>query len=227
MTRDQLIQEFRTAASDWLDPYLVNSYEWDTVWLIRWLEEAQIEACVRGRLLHESENEDVCVVPVSAGTSTYPLHASLYEITHSAFRLVDATQRTPIKLTSTEELDRTVTDWRDLTGTPEFAVQGEESIRLVPRPNAIGELLLEGYRLPLNSLAISGAVTPEIHAAHHRQLINWLLFRAFSTPKPEIRNMDAALKAEIDFNKYFGMRPDSDLRRITREDVQHHNRAWF
>ena len=29
------------------------------------------------------------------------------------------------------------------------------------------------------------------------------------------------------FNDYFGLRPDSDLRRKTREDVVHHVEAFF
>jgi hypothetical protein len=222
MTRDDLIAEFRTITQDKVAPYFFATED-----VARWFSDAEAEAVIRGRLMHESENEDVCVVSVSAGTSTYPLHPSLYEITHSAFRLNGATQRTPVKLTSTEELDRTVTDWRDQTGTPEFAVQSDESIRLVPRPLADGVLLLEGFRLPLKSLALSATGKPEIHSVHHRHLVHWALHRAFSLPDSETQDLGRADVAEKAFSAYFGMRPDADLRRQTRADVIHTNKPYW
>jgi hypothetical protein len=222
MTRDQLTAEFRTITQDRVAPYLFADV---SVW--QWLDDAQAEAAVRGRLLHDSDNEAVCMVDVEAGTSVYPLHAALYEISHCAFKLAGASRREPVRLVSTEELDRTVTDWRDLSGTPRYAVQGDESIRLVPRPSAAGALLLEGYRLPLKSLAISSTAKPEIHAAHHRHLVHWALHRAFSLPDAETLDLGRADVAERAFATYFGLRPDSDLRRSTREDEAHTNKAFF
>ena len=222
MNRDQLTAEFRTITQDRVAPYLFADA---SVW--QWLDDAQTEAAIRGRLLHESENDSVCLIDVEAGTSVYPLHASLYEISHCAFKVAGASRRDPVKLVSTEELDRTVTDWRDLSGTPLYAVQGDESLRLVPRPIAAGALLLEGYRLPLKSLAISATAKPEIHAAHHRHLVHWALHRAFSLPDAETLDLGRADVAEQAFTTYFGLRPDSDLRRSTREDEAHTNKAHW
>lgn len=222
MTRDQLTAEFRAITQDKVEPYLFSDA---SVW--QWLDDAQAEAVIRGRLLHEAENEDVCAIDVEAGTSVYKLHAALYEISHCAFKLGGAGRREPVKLVSTGELDRTVTDWRDLTGSPKYAVQGDESLRLVPRPDAAGVLLLEGYRLPLKPLSASGTAKPEINAAHHRHLVHWALHRAFSLPDAETLDLGRADVAERAFAAYFGLRPDADLRRITREDEAHTNKVHW
>lgn len=222
MTRDQLTAEFRTITQDKVEPYLFADA---SVW--QWLDDAQAEAAIRGRLLLESENDSVCRIDVDAGASVYQLHAALYEISHCAFRFPGSTRREPVKLTSTEELDRTVTDWRDLSGTPKYAIQGDESLRLVPRPDADGELLLEGYRLPLKLLAASGTAKPEINGAHHRHLVHWALHRAFTLPDAETLDLGRADAAERAFTNYFGMRPDSDLRRSTRADEVQTNKAHW
>ena len=61
-----------------------------------WLNEAEQEACIRGRLLHESGNAAVCQIVVTAGTAHYPLHPALYEIDYIAFKLLhDGSPQTP------------------------------------------------------------------------------------------------------------------------------------
>lgn len=61
--------------------------------------------------------------------------------------------------------------------------------------------------------------TPEINKAHHRHLVNWVLHRAFSVPDEEFVDPEKSVRALDNFEQYFGLRPDSDLRRMTRHDV--------
>ena len=103
-------------------------------------------------------------------------------------------------------------------------MQLETSIRLVPKPNAAGTLLLEGYRLPLQLMEDgTDHDTPEIHKAHHRRFVDWALYRTYSVPDTELQSAERADAALARFTRYFGERPDANLRRITREDVTHHN----
>lgn len=217
MTLAELIAEFRVATRDLEEPYL-----FDDEWIAQWLADAEIEACIRARLLHEVDNADVCEIAVSAGAAVYPLHPALYEITHIAFRPDGASRRDPVKLVSTEWLDDNLRDWRDLEGPATFAVQDDTRIRLVPRPSQPGTLLLEGYRLPLAPLTTE----PEIHRAHHRHLVQYALSEAYRQPDTDTIDLDRSALAEREFERYFGRRPDADLRRITRHDVEHHNKAW-
>lgn len=217
MDAEALVGAYRTAALDKALPYLVEDDQ-----VLEWLNEAEGEAAVRMRLLHESDNAEVCQIDVASGTSTYDLHEALFELTHVAFRLDGSTERTSVRLVSTGWLDQNVPCWRDETDTPLYAVQSETSIRLVPKPDADGTLLLEGYRLPLASME-DGA--PEIHRAHHPYLVDWVLYRVYSIPDSELQDATKASAALGRFTRYFGERPDANLRRITREDVEHHNVA--
>lgn len=218
MTRADLLREFRILAQDTVKPY-----RWENEWIEAWLREAEQEACIRARLIHESANPDVCEADVYPGESVYPLHEALYEIDNIAIRFAGNAERTPLRLVSQEWLDERLRGWRDRKGRPEYAIQGDTSIRLVPAPDGYGELLLEGYRIPLQG---SGEWVPEIHQTHHKRLLQWVLHLAYSIPDADVNDPQRAAQAESTFTGYFGERPDSDLRRLTREDGDHNNKAW-
>ena len=95
----------------------------------------------------------------------------------------------------------------------------------MPAPITTGLLLLEGYRLPLEPISVLDR--PEIHQAHHFNLVDWALYRGYSRPDSDVMDLERAALHERAFSAYFGDRTDSDLRRITREDGIHHNQAWI
>lgn len=221
MTRDDLIKQFRTLAQDTAQPYLFSNEQ-----VGAWLTEAESEAAIRGRLLHESANPAICEISMSAGEAVYPLHPALYEVTHLSTRLGGEVRREPLALVSTEHLDESLADWRDRIGRPRYAIQTDTSLRLVPTPDQAGAVLLECYRLPLKELGAAGNNKPEIHLAHHAYLVQWALHKAFSIPDAETFDPNRSALAERAFTAYFGLRPDSDLRRMTRHDEPHHNKLW-
>ncbi|TLP68232.1 hypothetical protein FEA48_30735 [Pseudomonas nitroreducens] len=221
MNLGELERDFRVETGD-----LVPDYLFESEWVARWLAEAQDEAAIRRRLLHESENTDVCRTTVEQGRATYPLHPSLFEITSLRIRRSAGDRSRPLQIVSTEWLDSWREDWRDCEGCVEFAVQDDTTLRLVPRPAESGELLLEGYRLPLKDLTTGIGAVPEIHLAHHRRLVQWAVFRAYGLPDVETQDLARAAQAEREFTSYFGPRPDADLRRETRKDEPQHVTAW-
>lgn len=143
------------------------------------------------------------------------------------------------RLVSREWLDakypnwREADDWHHMDAGQRYLVQNDTSVRIVPTPAEDGVLTLEGYRLPMATMALPdpsnpGAPVhdmPEIHEAHHEHLLLWALHKAFSVPDSEAFDPQRAGKAEAAFTAYFGRMPDSDMRRTTREDVVHHNEA--
>lgn len=221
MRGTELLQRFRQDSGDCEPTYL-----WEDATVLAWLNDAQQEAAVRGRLLHESERADVCVYPVVQGQRHVPLHSALYEINYLAWKPAGGKAQC-LQLVSAEWLDREHSGWRHGECEPRqrWAIQKENSLRLVTAPTAEGELVLEGYRLPLSQLCKDNE--PEIHRASHDKLVLWALYRAFSNHDTERFDASKAALAEAEFTRYFGMRPDSDLRRQTREDVVHHNQADF
>ena len=222
MQLKELIRRFRVQANDKVEPYFNEDED-----VIAWLNDAVKEACIRGRLLCESQNSDVCKIKVNAGRSNYDLHNSLYELTRIWFEPADGKTGSFISITSAENLDRTYyRDWKSMSEFPRFLIQDDTTIRLVPCPNIDGELQLEGYRVPLVDLDCLDD-EPEINSLHHVHLIQWALAQAFSVPDAEFFDANRAAMAEQAFTEYFGQRPDSDLRRITREDVPHHVESFM
>ena len=222
MNLEQLIAQFRIDADDLVQPYL-----WLDEWVAPWLTEAVSEAAVRGRLLYEAADPAICEIAVTAGTATYPLHASLYELVSLRFKVAGSDRSEPVHLKAREELDRIRPGWRDRSDSqPRFAIQDDTRITLVDRPSASGTLYLEGYRLPLKPL-VNDTDKPEINQAHHRHLAHWALYRAFSKPDADGADPTKAARAEANFTKYFGIAPDADLRRSTRSDEVQTNKAFW
>lgn len=216
MTLEELIRRFRVLAMDKAQPYLFADED-----VIDWLNDAQRQACIRGRLLREDANPAVCEIALTPGQRTYPLHKSVYEIINARIVPVSGRSRT-VFLASREWMDGNMPDWRDEQGQAEFAIQDDTSIRVVGVITTGDKLVIECYRTPLKVLA-NDVDKPEIHEAHHEHLIQWALHKAFSVVDADTFDPQRSDRSEAAFTNYFGRMPDSDLRRMTREDVPHHN----
>lgn len=220
MNLEQLIASFRVDADDLEAPHLFKDE-----WIAAWLSEAQAEAAIRGRLILEDVNPAVCQIAVTAGTASYELHRSVYEIADLRFVPAGQIRSVALPLFSREWLDDKRPGWRDLAGTPECAIQTDRRIRLVGAPDTDGVLHLEAYRTPLKVLE-NDTDKPELAEQHHRHLVNWALYRAFSRPDSETINPQRAELALSAFTRYFGIAPDSDARRATRHDLHQVNALW-
>lgn len=216
MTLEDLIRRFRTLAVDNVQPYLFADED-----VTDWLNDGQRQACIRGRLLREDDNQAVCEIALTPGQRTYPLHKAVYEIINARIVPVSGRSR-PVFLASREWLDENMPGWRDDHGPAEFAIQDDTSIRVVGAVTAGDKLAIECYRTPLKMLA-NDTDKPEIHEAHHEYLIQWALHKAFSVVDADTFDPQRSDRSEAAFTNYFGRMPDSDLRRMTRGDVPHHN----
>ena len=226
MNLEQLRRQFRALAKDTVERFLFEDED-----IADWLTEAEAEAAVRGRLLLEDMSPAVCVLPVSVGQAGYKLHPKLYELVNVRFKAFGDTRSEPLQLVSREWMNDNVRDWRDAdnwsytSASCRYAVQSETGLRIVPVPDVAGELLIEGYRLPLKPLQ-SDADKPEIHEASHAKLVHWALHRAFSVPDSETFDPQRSQNALAEFTRHFGLPVDADLRRSTRVDQVQHNTAY-
>jgi len=221
MTLKQLVERFREDASDLVEPYLFSQEFVEDA-----LNEAQAEAAIRARLLFECDSRTICEITLVPGKSVYPLHESLYEISRLE-RVEDGQPDAVLELKSQEWLDRKYPNWRnDHSHVLPYATQLDTKLRLATPPKQAGLLRLEGYRLPL-CLMRAERDTPEIHTAHHEQLVHWALHRAFSRPDADGFDPQRAASALGKFTDYFGLRPDANLRRDSREDLDHANVSYI
>ena len=220
MTLEDLIRRFRVLSMDNATPPF-----WADEDVTDWLNEAQNEACIRARLIREDELESVCRIALTPGTHTYALNPLVYEIISLWIKPASGRKR-QVTLRSREWLDHHLPEWRDCTRQAETAIQDDTTVRIVGAVEAGDTLELECYRLPLRPMA-NDTDKPEIHLAHHQHLIDWALHRAFSVPDAEAFDPNRAALSEQAFTRYFGLPPDSDMRRITRHDVVHHNTVYL
>ena len=221
MTLDDLIRRFRVRANDMAQPHLFADQD-----VIDWLNDAEEQACVRGRLLREDALPEMCRIVLEAGKSTYKLHQKLYEISHLRVLPQNGGRSRHLLIKTREWLDAEMPDWRDSNRPAMFAIQDDISLRVVGKVDDGDALALECYRLPLKPMEADNS-KPEIHIAHHDHLIDWALHRAFSVPDAETFDPNRAALAEQAFTAYFGSRPDSDLRRSTRHDEVQTNKAFM
>jgi len=217
MILSELIRRFRVAAFDNEQPYLFADQD-----ITDWLNDAVKEAAIRGRLIHDSTTTGVCTISTQPNVSIYALNESLYEIDSIYWLSAGEPHKpNPLSLISQEDMGAIWHDWRTREpNSPQYAIQHDTNIRLVPAPNVAGEIALEGYRTPLVPMVLD-TDRPEINLIHHEYLIHWALHKGFGIPDSEVFDMNRSALAEQEFADYFGQRPDSDLRRITREDVPH------
>lgn len=221
MTLYDLITRFRVLANDKSEPFF-----WSDEEVADWLNDAVHEACIRGRLLHK---DDAATIEAKAGQSSYPYNAMgggyVYEI--DSIRFESEGKSHCLKLVSPEVADTLIDGWR--TGVigekPKYAIQSDEKITLAPAPKNDGTVFIGGYCLPKQM--VDDSDEPEINAIHHRNLVYWALQEAFSVPDAEVFDPQRSDMARQKFERYFGLPTDSDLRRITREDVLHTNKPFW
>ena len=220
MTLEDLIRRFRVHANDVTEPHLFADQD-----VIDWLNDAEEQACIRARLIREDELEAVCSIALTPGTHTYALNPLVYEIISLWIKPASGRKR-PVTLRSREWLDHHLPEWRESTRPAEIAIQDDTTVRIVGAVEAGDTLELECYRLPRRPMA-HDTDKPEIHTMHHAHLVQWALHRAFGVPDADGFDANRSDRAEAEFTKYFGLRPDADARRETRTDQVPHNHAIF
>lgn len=219
MTLEELTAQFRSDCDDRTRPYLSADED-----VALWLSEAEQEACIRGRLIHEADDLAVCHIAVTAGKALYPLHPSVLEITNAIYTPTGSSHSVMLPLLDRVELDRTRPGWRSIPQQPRAFIQDDQRLCLDCLPITAGLLVLECYRLPMRAMT-GDFDAPEIASVHQRHLVQWALHRAYSRPDAELMNPTGQKKAEFEFTRYFGLRPDVDLMRKTRGNRPHHNQA--
>lgn len=221
MTLDQLIALFRVDVDDRNDPPF-----WSDEAVTAWFDEAQQEAAIRADLLPEVSDDAICLIATTANVHTYSLNEAVTKITHAQWLETGSTcPPTPLALKRRQDLDAQCPNWRTLIGEPEWLVLEQGKVRLAPTPTEAGALRIECFRLPLDPL--TDLSEPEIQAVHHRHLVHWPVYRAFSIPDADHFDEKRAGEAEARFTAHFGPRVDADLKRTVEVEQQFFNKVWL
>ena len=225
MVVSELISTFRRDAGDTTAPYFFTDED-----VIAWLNEAEDEACERARLIFEGADPSVCEAHVDAGSRFAPLHASVFEILSAQWVSEDTGEARPLRKVS--RMDEKVTALFGVnntdSGTPEMVVHDEGMLTLWPTPSAGGHVWLQCYRRPLLPLlpVDTEERSPEIHAAHHKYLVQYVLHRAFAVPDADAFDPSRSEKALRIFERRFGLGSMATVARRSRADQPRVNPAF-
>lgn len=186
----------RSDLDDTAQPYL-----WSDDELTEYADDAQKQACRRGRLLVDSTTDAICEIAVVAGTSVYTLDPRVIRINRARL----SSESLPLRFMQVRALDAQAPGWEDWEGTPEYLVPDWQSggIRLVPNPTANATLGLTVVRLPLAELNDPDDDF-EIRDEYLRELRHWIVYRAYMKRDSETFKPDKATEALALFEREFG-----------------------
>lgn len=212
MDASALVGLFRQRADDAVAPHLFA-----TDWLLGVLSEAEKEACLRARLIWD-ESSAFLSVPLVADQATYALDARIDRIDRVTFIPSGVGLRPrDLELTGVDAIAEQC-QWHQSSGRPELAARRGQTLRVWPAPAAAypGVLRIACYRFPLDVMEDEGD-EPEIPQEHHEGLVDWALYRAWSSKDSENDDPGRANAALAAFEQRFGQRPTADVLRRHRE----------
>lgn len=192
----ELLNITRIELDDVAEPYL-----WSDDELLEYANDAQNEACRRGRLLVDATTPAICQITMVANTAAYTLDPRVIRVNRAK---VDG-EAVPLAFCMTRDLDARFPGWEDWSETPRIIVPDWETnkVRLVGTPDAGGTLNLQVVRLPLVDM-MDIDDEPEIRPEYQRNLRHWIKHRAYLKRDSETYDPKKAAECEARFVAEFG-----------------------
>lgn len=207
-----LLAEYRRRADDRAEPYFMSDAQ-----VLALLTEAEQEACQRSHPIFDYDTAEVVEYAIAAEQSSVALDPRVLRVDHATFTPAGALRGCRMELTGIDAI-RDMQDGRTvISSRPSHAAHsGRSTLTLYPAPSVAGTLRLDVYRLPLYDIEDSFD-EPEIPAELHIGLVDWVLYRVYSTKDSELYDLDRAAIALRDFTERFGERRNADAMRRHRE----------
>lgn len=188
---------------------------WEDDELNAFLSAAVQQACIRARLLHESDDEELTRIELIEGQSLYTLHPQVLAI-RSADLLV---AKRPCELTTVKQMDRDFPGYRvrgEAGSCSTYLVLDEQRghIRVWPTPQAPADplipevIMLSVWRLPTESEALdTDSDEPPLPLHMHEDLLDWAEHLAYLKMDAETRDAGRSNDAAVRFAAKFGESP--------------------
>jgi hypothetical protein len=207
-----LLAEYRRRADDRAEPYFMSDAQ-----VLALLTEAEQEACQRSHPIFDYDTAEVVEYAIAAEQSSVALDPRVLRVDHAAFTPSGALRGCRMELTGIDAI-RDMQDGRTvISSRPSHAAHSVRStLTLYPAPSVAGTLRLDVYRLPLYDIE-DASDEPEIPAELHMGLVDWVLYRVYSTKDSELEDPARAQVALRDFTDRFGERRTGDAQRRHRE----------
>lgn len=199
MTLKELIAQFRIDHDDTKKPYL-----WSDDAIRAWLNEAEREACRRGKLLVDSTTTEICYLTVAKGDPWLPYDQRIIRVLRAMPEGTDYVR--PIPVTTHDRMDDYWPGWeREERSRLEALVENMESFRLRTYPVLTEELVLNltVQRLPLCDMA-KPEDSPEIPSLFHMSLLHWAKYKAYAVDDVDANDPKKSASGYALFREQFG-----------------------
>lgn len=219
MNRTELVADLRGVLDDRNEPYL-----WDPATLIRYLDEAVDEACMRASLLQASGTQ-----AITLGTREYAMLEGWYQITDGN---ISTRPGIDMRILGSAVAADEDPDYQRITGVPEAIVMEREGYyALSPVPDAAATLTLYGYRVPTAAerMAQAGASSTPVAVPrmHHAALVHWAAARAYQTRDVDAGDLERSAYHASQFATTFGPPVSAQLIVLRRRIRGYRVRAQF
>lgn len=214
------LREIRARARRRLDDNTAHDRLWQDAELDEWINEAEAEACIRAKLIYDTET-----LAIQDGTSAYMLKARVIDVLSAYLTDADGIKR-PLAVKGRQDAQDEFC-WPDIpTQRPTAIVPEEDRVELFGTPDAAYTATLGIYREPKNPM-VADDDEPEIHARHHAYLVDWVEYRAYSIMDTETFDIGRSERGEANFTRRFGVRRDANVMRKHRDKTVNKTRsAW-
>lgn len=194
MKLKDMIALYRAQSCDTADPPLCGPEL-----LTLHANEAQVEACRRSHLLLDSDGS-MCNLQVTAGQRSAPLAPGVLSIQRAFMG------EQPLVSVTADWMDANFPGWQadGRLGTTLYLVSGLNSgkLHLYPLPQHDGNIALTVSRMPV--LLEGDDSIPEIREELHPALVDWMLYRVYSSQDTDLYNDAKAAIALRRFEAEFG-----------------------
>lgn len=198
-------------------------YLWSREDFAGWYSEAEVEAAVRANLIFDDWSS-LTELSLVAGERRIAIDPSIHEI--RKLWLIDSAGRISYADQVTRpELDCIDPRWRERTASPRRFIQDDKSITFDRLADAAYQVRMEVFRGPLKPMR-NADDRPEIAAEHHRHLLEWVDYRAYSIPDADTENGGKSAAAFVAFEARFGRRPEAGYVRRKASNRPHRVKAW-
>lgn len=214
MLVSELLDECRIRLDD-----AVATYLWSDTELYSWINEAQIEACRRARILSSGS----FAVSILAETASYDIPEKVIQIRRAKLSINEL----PLSFKGLRDMDMDVSGWESHAGTPTDIITDIENNRftLYPKPVANDTLNLVAVHEPSTIVDDDSAL--EIPARFHYGLVDWVLFRAYSIQDADKLDKEKSTKHFALFSEEFGQRSSAKDEIFNLRQMPYNNSDGF
>jgi hypothetical protein len=187
-------------------------YKWKNSALIRYLNEAEVEACVRDRgcPIYDSATTSICSLTISVGVASYALHSRVLGV----LRVELASALLPLTQLTVDDAYAIDPAWHSASGLPDgYVIENERAVVFNRMFDSVTSAYLTVTRTPLSAFS-DGTVGPEILQEYHNDLLDWALRCAYMKRDPDTQDVRMAQYYEGRFTVRFGNRPSASRSRM-------------